>query len=594
MKKKESGVLGVAIADGSIEAVLLRRDGDNVALVQRFVRQRVRTGDRISDLAAVIPGLKDSTDSDYTMEIGDGSSSASSGLFLASEFKNLGSESVAEKAVSSEGAVRRIAPFGLQLREILTECQKLGYVDPLIGFSIGSSEVTYTELSLPATDAKAGSVSTALSSAQKKQLIAKLREVTSSEPDKQRLAFVPMAASNEKRERFLAIAPASPDPVLAALKVVAKRDGGGKAFASVVDAEVSLYHSLARRDVLNRKGNVGIVRVGAEDTLIVFLRDGMIDRYERLRSLTSYDPADTICSRVLLKQDEWKIPSIDRIYISSDYHSEKGMSEYEDFFPEAETMPIVELLGSAHIKLPADDSKVRSSTLPAIGIALRVMEQWDKDDKTAVNLVSARQQKDLAGPKAKFAWHSFAMLALLFGVALFYTWRYMQRAEEIQLKQEEVRLNPPQFPTQSAAMLEARVDSLNKAYMKYTRALTVLDSLLIGSDRWSTGLDQMSRSTNAIGRIWLKGWSPEGREIRLEGNALSRSKVAALAERWNGSIEQLNFSDIGGIRVYSFLMMAPLPQKMPEVATYLRQQSIEEMEPDSAPQLVRLRDIERD
>lgn len=596
MKKKDPGVLGVAISDGAIEAVLLRRDDKQVALVKRFVKQRVRTGDRISDLAAVIPGLKDSADSDYTMEIGDGSRGPSSGVFLASEFADART-AVADKAGSADATARRTSPFGLQLKEILTECQKLGFADPVMAFSVGSSEVTYTEVSLPASKqsvkATGAPASTALTASDTKQLLARLKEMKIAGVDKNRIGFVRLG-SLDNRRRFLAVIPETPDPVVSALKVVARR-GSSKSTAAVVDSEVSLLHSMARRDVLNRKGTVAIIRVGAEDTLIIFSRDGVLDRHERLRSLTSYDPVETICSRVLLKQDEWKIDAIDRVYISSDYHSTAGMDEYASYFVGAETMPIVELLGSVHIKLPAEENnKIRSSALPAVAVAMRVLEDWDKDDKSAINLMSGKLKKELAAPKVSYSWHSFVLLALLFGVALFYTWKYMQGEEEISLKEEQIRLNPPQFPTESAALLRQRVDSLNNEYTRLTRALVVLDSLLIGSDRWSNALDAMSDATNDISRIWLKGWTPSGSMVRVEGNALARNRVAALAQRWNGSIEKLNFADIQGIRVYSFIMMVPVPSELPKVAEYLRNESIDSMEPDVVPQLVTLREIAKE
>ncbi|NNE34559.1 MAG: hypothetical protein HKN13_04955, partial [Rhodothermales bacterium] len=432
MRQKDSGVLGVSISDGSIEAVLLRSTETEVSLVKKFVRQRVRTGDRIGDLAAVIPGLKDSVDSDYTMEVGDGSKSSSSGLFLASEFGDNGREALADANAGSEALARQSVPFGLQLNEIRTECAKLGFPDPRLAFCIGSSEVSYIELSLPAPKNNAkgtgASILSAVTNAETKQLIEKLKELKGVDFDKNRIGFLPLSSS-DKRRRFLAVIPSTPDPIMSALKTLSRRSGSNKTFASVVDAEVSLLQSMARRDVLNRKGSVAIVRVGSEDTLILFMNEGVLDRYERLRSLTSYDPVETICSRVLLKQDEWKIGRLDRVYISSDYQSRDGMTEYESFFTESETMSIVELLGSAHIKLPPEENgTIRSSTLPAVAVALRVLDDWEKEDRTAINLVSKRQKKELSTTKARFAWHSIALFLILFGTALFYTWKYMQGA----------------------------------------------------------------------------------------------------------------------------------------------------------------------
>jgi hypothetical protein len=116
-----------------------------------------------------------------------------------------------------------------------------------------------------------------------------------------------------------------------------------------------------------------------------------------------------------------------------------------------------------------------------------------------------------------------------------------------------------------------KVDSLNQAYIAYTQALHVLDSLLVGSNKWTRAVGSMTESTGSIGGIWLRSWTPlTGNRISVEGNALSRSRIARLAQQWNGSIEMLNFADIQKVRVYSFKMSIPMAVEMPPVALYLR------------------------
>jgi hypothetical protein len=168
---------------------------------------------------------------------------------------------------------------------------------------------------------------------------------------------------------------------------------------------------------------------------------------------------------------------------------------------------------------------------------------------------------------------------VLFVATLFYTVKFLAQQEDIERRESEVALNPPDFPTENPALLKQRVDSLNSAYVRYNRALLVLDSLLIGSDQWSSTLDQMTESTRDIGRIWLKAWTPTGATIRLEGNALERARIARLAQRWNGSIEKLTFAEIQGIRIYTFSMMVPISQELPQVAQYLRDNSLDDLAP---------------
>ena len=75
-KNKHDSVLGVFVTDTVVDAVLMKRSGDKIHIVNRFGRPRSRLGDRISDLATVLPGLKDSSEADFTLEIGDGASAS--------------------------------------------------------------------------------------------------------------------------------------------------------------------------------------------------------------------------------------------------------------------------------------------------------------------------------------------------------------------------------------------------------------------------------------------------------------------------------------------------------------------------------------
>ena len=73
-KKVSDAALGIFISPNRIEAVLLRPKGEHAEVVGRFTRQRIRTGELIGSgtLAAVLPGLRGTEDSDFTIQIGDG------------------------------------------------------------------------------------------------------------------------------------------------------------------------------------------------------------------------------------------------------------------------------------------------------------------------------------------------------------------------------------------------------------------------------------------------------------------------------------------------------------------------------------------
>ncbi len=579
-KKKYSGAaLGIFLTEGNVEAVLMRKDADKLVFVNKFIRKRKRQGERISDLAAVVPGLKGSADSDFTLEIGDGKGSTNSDLFLASEFDRVDKSGAGKEVKKSAGG-----PIGGLVLDILAECADLGYKNPKLAFCVSGSEVDHREVITSVTSgAKKGTNGVKVSDSLKPftqgeiKLLRKKLKDTEKQSKWEKGGLVRMV-SDASQLRALALAPIDGDPVNAALDYFARKHKGSPIVCNVVDAEVSLITSLVRRAKRKAVGKrQAVIRVGANDTLVMFLRDGVLDKFDRLRSLTSYDPVDTVCSRVLLKQDEYKIDQLDDVYVLSDNKTTDPLEVYRSFFKDSEVIPLLNVFDGvvANLKDLKSSKAMHATTIPALGMAVRQLEGWGAKDPTLVNLLP-KKQRGARRKDAAFAWHTIAMLGLLFIVALWYSWRIMEGREEIQQLEQQLALNPPQFPDQDPAVLRAKVDSVTARYNAFSRSLSVMDSLLIGSDRWTRALEKISLSTRRIGRIWVKGISPEGETLRIEGNALARSNVAALAQEWNGSIEKLNFADISGVRVYSFMIMAPYPPEMPKVAEYLVQQSREE------------------
>ena len=581
-KKKYSGAsLGIFLNDGTVEAALVRKDGDDLIFVNKFVRKRKRQGERISDLAAVVPGLRDSSEADFTLEIGDGAGSTSSDLFLSSEFEGL------DKSGGTKEAKKKASgPVGGLVLDILKECADLGYANPKISFCVSGTEVDLLEVKTAAeTAAKKNSNGVKVSHSLKpftqgelKQLKKKIKD--SDKQSKWEKGSFFRLVSDATQLRSLVVAPIEEDPVKAALEHFTKRHRGTPIVCDIVDAEITNLSTLIGRSSRKPLGKKqAVVRVGADDTLILFYRDGVLDKYDRLRSLTSYDPVDTVCSRVLLKQDEYKIDHLDEVYVLNEHVSMEPYEVYRGFFKDSEVIPLLDLF-DGHIKNLNElhgNTAVRTTTIPALGVAVRQLNNWDAKDKASLVNLLPKKLRGVRRKESAFAWHTVAMLGILFIVALWYSWRYMEGREQVSQLQEQLALNPPPFPDQDPLVLRAKVDSVNARYNAFARSLAVMDSLLVGSDKWTRALEKISTSTRQIGRIWIKGISPEnGEMLRIEGNALARANVASLAQQWNGSIEKLNFADIEGVRVYSFMIMAHYPGEMPKVAEYLVQQSREE------------------
>ena len=573
-------VLGVFVAESTVEGVLLRRaeKGEKIHIMGRYVRPRARRNERVVDLASAIPGLQDTSGSDFVLEVSDGPGQSDSDPFLAGELEALGVSGSSSRTETIKKPRRDASPIVAQLREILAECRKDGYPNPRLAFCVAAPDVHYQEIGVPVPrnrQTPVGSVrDVGISKAQRKILVNKLVESPSLTVDGARVDFVPMT-DDQSRWRYLAVAGGTPDTVVDALDGVARHTKSAVPPAYLVDSELSLLASMVTRRPSARSGVVAIVRVGLSETSILFLRDGRLDRYEELRSVTSSDPLDTVCSRVLLKQDELRIGDIDEIYAVAEHHRDDVIESFQSFFPDSTVYGPRELLEGFEMAESTLPERVRAQTVPAVGVALRLLEDWQAEGNVSplINILEKKRRGARTRRKLGLRWHSYAALLLLFGVSLFYTIQVLKAQEEVQLLEAEVALDPPEFPTEDPALLRSRVDSLQALSARYSRALVVLDSLLIGSDRWSTTLDRMTRATAGIGDIWLTAWTPDANMLYVEGNALRRSNIARFAQEWEGSIDKLTFAEIQGLRVYSFAISIPTRPQLPQVAEFLRENS---------------------
>lgn len=571
-------VLGVHVTAQLIEAVLLQQAGDHVQVLRRFVRQRGQSEEftTAKSLAKALPGLL-GDDADYSLEMGNGSGSLET-MFLESEFagakKKGGGEAASTRTVQTGAGSRTL--FAAQLAEILDECKRAGHEAPKIAFCIVPPDVSYTELEVapPRAGDRGKKARQADRTASRRTLLGLLAEAHAAPFDAKRTAFIPMHSDGEAL-RYLAIVPEPGEPVSGTLSALKTQDRVLPRMR-LLDAEVAVYARLARRVIPpdQDERHTAIVRVGSEDTLVLFFIGRELRHYERLRSLSTHDAPETVCSRVMLQQDEQKIGELHHVLVVTEGNEGPFVTVCRRLFAEAAVETLQDVLAGLDVRPPRGADGFTGGSIPAIAVGLRLLLGWDRDDPDLnVHLLPEKMQRERK--KLALAWHTIAMLGLLMVMAFWFTWRYLGQQEEIQRQQEDMRLNPIELPVDNPALLKARVDSLQAAHRTYTHALHIIDSLLLGSDRWTRLHEQVTRSTHEIGGIWLTTIRPVGTgSIQVDGTALSRTRIAQFARRHLGRIEKASSIEIKhenrDVRLYEFVMVAPLPSEMPRVAEYLQ------------------------
>ncbi len=558
--------LGVYVGPSALEGVLIGLSDDGPAqALHRIVRQRRKRGEFSTgeDLESVVPGLKSSEDSDFTIEIGGGrSGSGSGGAGLTGLSTPKGSSSHRNGASSQPPSDQ--VPFDQQLKDILDECARMGYADPSIAFCATPPEVTVNELVVP-TEAKKNKRSNGSPSASRKELLALYEKEHGAVLDRERLAFYPMTPE-KGCARYLAVAPTAQDNVMASLKNLQERNASGAANARLLETEATLYADLIQQHAPSETANSAVVRVGSDDTIILFFEGAQLRHYERMRSLTSYDVPETICSRVMLQQDEQKVGELDALYVLSS-REDRLTKAFRKQYPHTAILPLQDLLPPEQWQPEGLAEGTSTAAFPAITAALRLFFPTTTGER--INLIGSapkRRRVSLA-----FAWHTYAALFLLLASMAFFGWTFVENQAEIAEQRQELQENPVEMPDVTPQEVRQNITAIQQEYAEYNRALQVLDSLLVGSDKWSRTLAQTSSLTGAIPQIWFSRWSPRSStEIAVDGFALSRGNVARLARELDAEIEQVEYNEINDRRIYTFVMAAPIAEETPEVAQYLQ------------------------
>jgi hypothetical protein len=588
-------VLGVHVTPTALYGVLLRPTGEGFEPLRQFSRQR-NGADAPADLGTGTPDMA-AADGDVMLRIGEGANLGAD-LFLDSEFAALaggangphGGIPGGMPGGGGEAAARPAAPPKLfELKDLVQECRQAGFDRPALAFCVGAPDVDYTEVIVgdepepkgkktpakeakkPAKPKKAAKPAENPGAPVKRERLLGLLPKSEVRYDRDRIAFVPMTPRDGRR-RYLAVLPRPEEPVAESLRLLREQAGMRKLSYRTLDAEVPILLGLARLAFPSESHETtALVRVGAEDTLVMLLAGNQLHHCEHMRSVTTFDGPDTICSRVLLQQDVQGIGTVHHVVIVSEEREEELVQGFAAFYPEAR----VETLraGVARVGIAGPYGPLPTAAMPATGVALKALLRRDAVFEDT-NLLPKALRKVQVGPKLEigFSWHTLVVGVLLFLSVLFFVGLYL--AQQRQIAEAERRL--AEFPAEAAMsgpQLQARIDSLRGVKERIDLSLRVLDSLLIGSDKWTQTLARTSRAAAATGGVWVEEWAPSDSGLAIRGFATSRDRIVGLAERLGGSIEEATFQAIREAQVFQFRIRLTIPNEMPQAVEYLRERA---------------------
>ena len=586
-------ILGVSVSNRSVFAALVENRSDGPVVLRTMSRPRTMVD---------AFGMSDENDSHVPMSpetTGDpsviftiGAQEKESDLFLAAEF-GLGEKKRGADALGVEATVPsiRTQSVEIELKEILAECTEAGYPEVKVVLAMGLSDLVLHEMTLqeaerknePTSDPKAAKKkadrpSLSLFGANRRggtdreRWLRMLSKQVDSQYDAEQVAFLPMTPGETGLRRVLALFPRPGEPLIPTLERFVDRGRKMPRFG-LIETEVSLLLGLSRMvipaDEVEPRRRLAL-RVGVEDTAILFLEGTNVRHFETLRSVTKYDPPETIGSRILLLQDEYGLGEADEILVLCDGDDSDLTDLLAEFFPDSSVLGLRSVLPPYVDEFERDDSR---EAMLASAVALRALrDPQGRGVFEPVDLLPSRLMKRHR-VDVPLAWQNYALLALLFASTLFFVSRYLGQAET--LERAEARLEEQykkDVVERNKSLLQQRRDSLQYVIMGYDKALQVLDSLLYGSDRWSRAMEMTASNAAAVSGVWIESWSEVEGKLVMAGTATNRNQIVRLAARMDGTISAMTFSVIRDWPVFSYRMTVPLETDMPAAVKYLREQ----------------------
>jgi hypothetical protein len=320
-------------------------------------------------------------------------------------------------------------------------------------------------------------------------------------------------------------------------------------------ADLSLMNLVRLECDLQEEEITVVLYVGVEYSRIIFMKGDQHLHFAPLLTEGAESPNldNRLYSRVLLEQDNLDIAKIHRIILTGNAQKIHLKEFLASRFPSAEVeyMP----LRSVERANPEEQSEELCAEYAVpIATAWRALEPKNENFLPTNLLPSSflERQKFF-----RLAWHGYAVMALIFLSAFFFTWKYLEMQVEINsknttLSEKERRLADNLTLKASIAALQAKIDQRKNA-------LTLYDSLVPGSHLWTSFLTRGANKIRDLHSLWLTGVSTTNDGgMEITGISLYRNRIPMFAALFDkATLRLITVKEIRERRVYEFNLYVP-------------------------------------
>lgn len=324
----------------------------------------------------------------------------------------------------------------------------------------------------------------------------------------------------------------------------------------VVTAEIALVNLVNRYYTFGEEEISILINVGVEASRLIFLKGNEIYHISNIISsgLDTDSVALTIYSRILLEQDNLNLHQIDHILLSGEAGAVGLQNLLVNKFQRKTNINFVEIQEPG---LEGDPEEL-SRYAVALGAAIQHLSPPAKPEYQ-VDLTPSiirEQQKHF-----KLSIPGWVLLGAIPLLTFYATYKIVQQEQELAQKTLETRSIQTELSTLDG--VEEQFKMYQDKIGNYQKALSIVDSLTLGSKSGSNFLTILTRQAKKQGAVWVTEVVKSGNgNAIIKGYSLYRNRIPVFAEGIGGAvIRTVEVQDIREREVYRFELQIKVPEK---------------------------------
>jgi len=413
-----------------------------------------------------------------------------------------------------------------------------------------------------------------------------------------------LSVTRVSEARLMAVIREGPVTLLEKMEEVKSFAGNRLPFISFTESlELSIVNLVRHRYSLADDAVTAIVYVGEESSRFIFMKGRELHYIAPVIAdgANSMNIGSTLASRLLLEVDTIDLPSVDTILLAGyshlmgveaclrdtlniDVNIERINVEGFDLSQippgllrdnldrltqrqakdASQSVPDFAFDDYSHeatpeVQLPPDLHEDISPYTAAIGTALRILDR-EKHEFYEIDVTPARIKEGQNKWVMTLPGWIFLMIIPL--VVVFTLFRSTQLKDEVARLRAEIQ--PKQIEMELFAALNDSIEAATGRLNYLERSFSVVDSIVVGTETWSTFITNLVDVANDVGGFWFTDMTStaDGRTVNLVGYSIYRNRIPRFIDQVGGAkLKRVEVQDIREKRVYRFEVEVKVPKK---------------------------------